>query len=142
VQKILVTLLRLCGAGILLALVPVFMPFAWMDTIHRWLGLGELPQTPIVGYLTRSLSALYAIHGALLVFVSFDIRRYLPVVKFLAITGLVSGAGLLWLDWAVGLPRPWVICEGPSVMLVCLVFLGLARRVGCDDRGALLAADH
>ena len=48
------------------------------EPIHRQVGLGELPQVPIVGYLTRSISALYALHGALLVFMAGDVRRYLP----------------------------------------------------------------
>jgi len=34
-----------------------------------------------MGYLTRSLSAMYALHGALVFLVSLDVRRFLPVVK-------------------------------------------------------------
>lgn len=43
----------------LTALVAVVMPYEWMNVIHRQAGLGELPHVPIVGYLTRSISALY-----------------------------------------------------------------------------------
>ncbi len=42
----------------LTALGAVVMPFDWMNVIHRQAGLGELPDVPIVGYLTRSISGL------------------------------------------------------------------------------------
>lgn len=89
-ERILVWLLRLGGAVMLTALGAVVMPFDWMNSIHRQVGLGELPHVPIVGYLTRSISALYALHGALLVFMAVDVRRYLPVVRFLAMAGAPS----------------------------------------------------
>ena len=69
-ERILVWLLRLGGAVMLTALGAVVMPFDWMNSIHRQVGLGELPHVPIVGYLTRSISALYTLHGALLVFMA------------------------------------------------------------------------
>ena len=63
-EKILAILLRITAGVLLLALAPVFFPQAWMAAINRAVGLGELPDTAIVGYLTRSLSAAYAFHGA------------------------------------------------------------------------------
>jgi hypothetical protein len=51
--------------GSLFALVPVVMPWSWMAATHRWLGLGETPSGRMVEYLARSLSAFYALVGAL-----------------------------------------------------------------------------
>jgi hypothetical protein len=62
-ERILVWLLRVTGVIMLTALGAVVMPFGWMNSIHQQLGLGALPNVPIVGYLTRSISALYALHG-------------------------------------------------------------------------------
>src|SRR6516164_8620568 len=65
-DKVLVILFRyLLGIGSLFALVPVFVPVSWMAATHRWLGLGEIPIAPVVEYLARSLSAFYAVFGAL-----------------------------------------------------------------------------
>ena len=64
-DKALVLLLRFVGVGSLFALVAVFMPVPWMAATHRWLGLGEMPTGPVVEYLARSLSAFYALVGAL-----------------------------------------------------------------------------
>jgi len=111
------------------AVVPAVMPFAWMEEIHRLLGMGKLPAGPIVGYLTRSLSAMYALHGVLVFFVSLDVGRYLPVVKCLAALGIMMGIGMLVLDIAVGMPWFWTVCEGPSVVVLGVVLLWLAGRV-------------
>ena len=128
-KRVLVVLMRISAVVLLTALVPTVMPFAWMKEIHRWLGMGELPEGPIVGYLTRSLSAMYAMHGALVLFVSTDVRRFLPVVKCLAALGIVFGSGMLAIDVVVGMPLPWTVCEGPFVIVLGGVLLWLTGRI-------------
>ena len=86
-DKALVILLRFVGVGALFALVAVFMPFSWMAATHRWLGLGEMPTGPVVEYLARSLSAFYAVMGALCLVVAADLGA-LPA------PGAVPGGGL------------------------------------------------
>jgi hypothetical protein len=127
-ERILVWLLRLGGAVMLTALGAVLMPFEWMNVIHQRVGLGELPHVPIVGYLTRSISALYALHGALLVFLAGDVRRYLPVVRFLALAGAVFGVLMLGIDYATGMPLLWTVAEGPYVVALSAVILWLTGR--------------
>jgi hypothetical protein len=112
----------------LTALGAVVMPFDWMNVIHRQAGLGDMPHVPIVGYLTRSISALYVLHGALLVFMAGDVRRYLPVVRFLAGAGVVFGALMLGIDCAVAMPLPWTVSEGPFVVAFGAVVLWLTGR--------------
>jgi hypothetical protein len=127
-EKTLVVLLRFGGVLLLTAVIPALMPFAWMEQIHRQLGMGELPEMPITGYLTRSLSAFYALHGVVVLFVSLEVRRYLPVVKCLAALCIVFGAGMIVLDVRVGMPLPWVLGEGPSMIVLGGVLLWLAGR--------------
>jgi hypothetical protein len=127
-ERMLVWLLRLGGAVMLTALGAVVMPSDWMNVIHRQAGLGDLPNVPIVGYLTRSISALYALHGALLVFLAGDVRRFLPVVRFLTVAGVVFGAVMLAIDGAVGMPLPWTVGEGPFVVALSAVILWLTSR--------------
>jgi hypothetical protein len=131
-EKALVWLLRISGVVLLTALVPVVMPFGWMQMIHREIGMGELPTGPIVGYLTRSLSLMYAVHGAYLIFVSLDIRRYLPFVRFLATVSIVFGVSMMVLDYAVKMPLYWTLSEGPMVVVLSIVMLWLVSR--CLDR--------
>ena len=131
-EKTLVVVLRLSGLLAASAVFAAFLPLDWMATIHGRIGLGELPETPIVEYLTRSLSALYAFHGALVVFVSRDVRRFLPVVQCLAVLAVLFGAGMLALDILVGMPLFWVIGEGPMLIALGILLLWLAARVGSE----------
>lgn len=131
-EKWLVWLLRGGGVLLLSAIVPAMMPFEWMVETHSWLGLGELPDRPIVGYLARSISALYAMHGVLVLYMALDVRRYLGLVRCMGVLCLLFGAGVLVIDIAVGLPRYWVIGEGPFVIALGVAVLVLASGVKRD----------
>ena len=122
-EKALGLLLRFDGIIMLAALLPSMLPLAWMQTTHRYLGMGELPDGPIIGYLTRSLSLMYSMHGAVLLFLSRDVRRFLPVIKFVAVLTILFGLWLIALDVFVGMPSFWTVSEGPSLfILYCVVF--------------------
>jgi len=140
-DRVLAALLRICGGCMLLALPAAFLPYDWMDAIHRRAGLGQLPDAPIVGYLARSLSGFYALHGALFVFLARDVRAYLPVIRFLAIAGMVFGAGLFALDAAVGMPRSWTLAEGTYAVALSAVLVWLARPRSAPT-GTEKAASH
>ena len=91
--------------------------------------MGELPDGPIGGYLTRSLALMYAMHGAVLFFLSLDVRRFLPVVKFVAVLTILFGLWMSALDVAVGMPVFWVAAEGPSLFVLYCVVLWLTGHV-------------
>ncbi len=128
-EKVLVLLLRLDGIIMLVALLPSIMPLAWMKEVHQCLGMGELPDGPIIGYLTRSLSIMYAMHGAVLFFVSLDVRRFLPVVKVVAVLTILFGLWLIALDVTIGMPVFWIAAEGPSLFVLYCVVLWLSCHV-------------
>ena len=84
-------------------------------------------------YLTHSLSAMYTIHGAVVFFVSLDVRRYLPVVKCLAVLAIMFGIGMIVLGVVVGMPMFWTLCEGPFIVVLNAVVLWLAGRVARSE---------
>ena len=75
--------------------------------------MGELPGEPIVGYLARSASAFYALTGGLLWVVSFDLRRFRPVVCYLGVAFILIGLMLAAVDLGEGMPWWWCLVEGP-----------------------------
>ena len=123
----LVWTLRVTAGAMLCALIFVFCPFAWMTAIHGQLGLGDLPYTPLLSYLTRTLSALYASMGVLLLFISFDVRRYLPLIRIFGVLALAGGVGVTILDAAAGLPLFWTVSEGPLTVALGGALVALAR---------------
>ena len=122
--------LRIIGTAALLALVAVIMPYSWMNAIHQWLGMGQLPAEPIVGYLARSTSAFYALLGGLFWVASFDLHRHRMVLCYLGIVIVILGTALFVVDLLEGMPFWWTIGEGPFNIVFGVVILALARRLG------------
>jgi len=132
-EKILKLLLRFLGTTSLFALVFVVAPCSWLDSIHSFLGMGQLPDKPVVGYLARSTSALYAILGGLFWTVSFDLERHRLVLRYLGAAITLFGAALLVIDWSEGLPFLWKVWEGPFLMALGLAIFFLSRKIKTSE---------
>lgn len=130
-------LLRFVG-GIELCAIPfILVPVSWMAEIHEGvLGLGPLPRAPIVDYMARSLSMLYAVHGTVVFRVSFDVVRYRPLIGLLGGLHVAVGAIVIAIDVAAGLPWWWVIGEGPGILVGGLLVL-ILNRLGSSERPAV-----
>jgi hypothetical protein len=127
-MKLVAWLLRLNGLVLMVAFAAIFLPAATMQMVHKQLGLGELPQAAIVEYLTRSISALYAIHGALAFVISLHIQRCWPIVPWIAGLHVLFGSLMVWIDWQAELPWYWTATEGPSIILFALLLFTLWAR--------------
>jgi hypothetical protein len=127
-DKALAIFLRCLGVGSLFALVPVFMPFSWMVATHQWLGLGEMPTGPVVEYLARSVSAFYALSGALFLVVASDLERYRPIIRFLGVALALVGLILLGVDVGAGMPWWWSAFEGPAAIGIGALLFFLSRK--------------
>lgn len=127
--RLLRILLILLGCSLVAGLVGVVLPTAWMDRLHRLAGLGELPRAPIVGYLARSASALYAMLGAVYLFAARDPLRYRGLVILLGWSLLSFGVVVSAIELHAGLPWWWIIGEGVATIAAGAVILILAARL-------------
>jgi hypothetical protein len=128
-RRILIVLLRVGGGLASLAAFAIFLPTAWMAAIHRWLGLGEFPDTAITQYLARSVSAFYAMFGGLIILASLDVRRFGPVITYLAVVFMAFGVVITGVDLMAKMPMYWTLAEGPPTFVIGLMILLLNRRV-------------
>ena len=140
-DRLLQVLLRVIGTAGLLAIPFVTVPHSWMDAIHQGLGMGSLPDAPIVGYLARSASAFYAILGGLLWTVSFDLRRHRLVLGYIGVAVILFGLAMLAVDFAQGMPIWWSLAEGPANVAFGAAFLWLSWRMDESDRSPISNAD-
>jgi hypothetical protein len=116
-------LLTLGGCTLSCAAVPIFFTPDLMESFHRALGLGSFPDQPITIYLAKSTSMLYALHGAVILFVAFQFQRFHPWVPFLAWLHVALGIGLVYIDATSGMPWWWLAIEGPPVTSLGLVLV-------------------
>jgi len=121
--------LRVMGSVSGLAVFAVVMPYSWMNAIHQWLGMGKLPDEPIVGYLARSTSAFYALLGGLLWTVSFHLHRNRLVLRYLGVAIIFFGIVLFVVDMVEGMPLFWKISEGPISVIFGAVILWFSHRI-------------
>jgi hypothetical protein len=127
-DKTLALLLRIIGVTTLFALPAVFMPKSWMASTHEWLGLGELPTAPIVQNLARSVSAFYAIFGAVCLKLAADLERYRPLVRFLGAVVSLFGIVLIGIDLTAAMPMWWTVSEGLSTLVLGVLMFVLSRH--------------
>ncbi len=129
-ERFLRLFLRIIGTAALFAVVAVVIPYSWMNAIHQWLGMGQLPPEPIVGYLARSTSAFYALLGGLLWVVSWNPRRHRLVLCYLGAAITLFGLILFAIDLLEGMPLYWSLCEGPIDIGFGIVILYLSYHTG------------
>lgn len=130
-------LLALIGCGLLVATIPVFFPVILMVKIHGWLGLGVFPIEPIAIYLARSTSMLYAVHGALMLIVSFDMKRYWPLVQIFGWLHIVMGLTMLGIDLTTPMPMFWIVGEGIPIAITGQIIVSLWRKANFEKSRSL-----
>ncbi len=128
-EKFLIFVMRIVGGVMLLAWLAVFLPNEWMAAGHRMMQLGEFPAAPLTEYLTRTISALYGIHGGLLVVLATDIHRYAKIIRYIASMNLIFGVVVTVVDLRAGLPWFWTWSEGPPIIGVAVLMLWLLSSV-------------
>jgi hypothetical protein len=121
--------LRCLGALDCCALLAVSLPREWIQSLCVSLTGVAFPAVPVAWYLARSASLLYALHGAMAVFISYDVPRYWRLIRFLALAAVAHGGLVLAIDLSAGMPGWWSGIEGPCFAVTGLVMLGLMRRV-------------
>jgi hypothetical protein len=125
----------LCALGVIcvFAIIPLVMPFRWIDAAHQWLGLGPFPSQPIAEYLTRSVSSLCAFYGGLLLTLSRDVKRFAPVIRYQAIAIMLLSAFGIFAGIRASLPAILVIADAIGCWIFLFPIYLLSRRLGNSD---------
>jgi hypothetical protein len=128
-EKHLAWFLRFTAVIFLCAAPAVVMPTAWMHAINDWLGLGPLPEAPLLQYLARSMSALYVTMGGSYWFMSNDVRRYLPLLRFTVPVMVGFAVTVTIVDVQVAMPIQWTAGAALSLAGWTLALWWLVRRI-------------
>jgi hypothetical protein len=127
-ERALATVLRINGVITVFALPAVFMPLAWMDQTHQHLGMGQIPVHPIFEYLARTVSFMYFIHGGLCLLLARDVRRFGPVITYVALIEMVFACLVFWIDRKAAMPPAWTLTEAPLIFVISGTILVLRLR--------------
>jgi hypothetical protein len=126
-------LLRVLGAICVLAVIPLFAPRSWLDAGHRFVGMGAFPEAPIAEYLARSVCALSAFYGGLLLLLARDVRQYVSIIQYQAVAIMAFSAIGIFAGTRAGVPAYLVVGDAVGCWVFLLPILMLAGRLGRDN---------
>ena len=101
--------------------VSVLLPWAWVDSVLVWCGLGHQPDAVVLHYLLRGTGFLLLVFGSLIWVVASDVVRYQPIVITIIAIFLIGAPVSYLIDAIVGLPRWWCILD----FSICLLAGGI-----------------
>ncbi|MDB6172486.1 MAG: hypothetical protein JWL59_1797 [Chthoniobacteraceae bacterium] len=122
-------LLRMLGGICVLALIPLFAPRSWLDGGHWLLGLGDFPTAPIAEYLARSVCALCAFYGGLLLMLARDVRPFSSIIRYQAVAIMILSAVGIFAGMRSGVPVFFVIADALGCWIFLLPILLLVARL-------------
>jgi hypothetical protein len=126
----------------ILAFGAVFLPRAWMESIHTAMGLTEMPQGPTFDSVMRQVSFTYGVHGIALWFIAADVRRYRPLMILTAVGYLLAGPVFFVVDLHNGMPWSWIAGNGGSCLLIGALLVGLLWGEQATKSAALAAQEE
>lgn len=132
-------LLRGLGVIDLCAVFVAFCPNDVVLRINQVVGLSPLPDAPLVSYLIRSTSVLYALHGGLMLGLASDVVRYRPLIRLLGFLAVGHGIVIFGIDQAIGMPVWWTWMEGPVFAACGVAMLTLSSQPsGSSDASSVV----
>jgi len=103
-----------------------FMPESWLAAFHAWLGLGHLPDSVFLRYITRGATLCQGAIGAGLWVMASDVTRYRPLVIVTAVALIVASPSFYIIDTASGMPLAARIWDCTACFLAGVTLLGLS----------------
>jgi hypothetical protein len=119
-DRLLTWLIRANAAILLCAAGAIFFPDDLMAEMHQQLGLGTLARDRMTAYLTRSAAACYAMHGAVLLALAADVRRYRRLIDWMYVTHFLFAMTMLGIDLHAGMPGWWTASEVGTIATVAV----------------------
>jgi hypothetical protein len=112
----------------MLTFAVVFMPLSWIASWHSWLGIGVMPDDPLLRYVIRGAAFAQGGVGVLVWVIATDVVRYRPLVITTAAISLFAAPAYYFIDATAGMPRFWCVFDfafcflaGGVLLTLCLL---------------------
>jgi hypothetical protein len=135
-----VLVLRATAALFLTALAGAALPESWMKAVYEWGGLGPWPGGALLVYLARAVSVLYGFDGLLALYLSWDVQRYRPLIRFMAVVGFPLAPVMFVVIRAAGLPTVWAVSEPMSILVISALWYAASSPAGPANAAGQAAA--
>ena len=121
--------LWIAGILCLLSVVGMFLPIRVVESFARAFGVQALPDSPLVMYVVRVMSATYAAVGVYFVILARDPMKYAVLVLFTGLAAVFVGVVCGITGASVGMPPLWVLGDFISCTVLGVLILVFWRQV-------------
>ena len=120
--------LWIAGVACLLSVFGMFLPISAWESIARYFGLESLPDSPLVVYVVRLMSATFVGVGAYFVILARDPMKYGVMVPFSGLAAVCLGVVCGITGLAVGMPLFWFLGDSLSCVVLGALILVFWRK--------------
>ena len=101
--------LWIAGILCLLSVVGLFLPLSAFESIAGFFGVETLPDSPLVMYVTRTVSAMSVGIGVFFIILALNPMKYGVLVPFSGIAAILIGVVCFITGLAEGMPAAWFL---------------------------------
>jgi len=109
--------------GCLLSISGMILPISTWQPIAKFFGVGSIPESPLVIYLVRVMSASYAVIGIFFIILALRPMDYGIMVPFSGLAAVVLGFVCALTGVTVGMPAIWYLGDSLSCIVVGLLIV-------------------
>jgi len=120
--------LWIAGILCLLSVFGMFLPIRVIESLARAFGVQTLPDSPLVMYVVRVMSATYAGVGVYFVILALHPMKYAVLVPFTGLASVFLGVVCAITGLVVGMPALWFLGDSLSCLVLGTLILLFWRQ--------------
>ncbi|MFB0524105.1 MAG: hypothetical protein ACETVZ_01090 [Phycisphaerae bacterium] len=120
--------LWIAGVLCLLSVFGMFLPISVFESIAKFFGIESLPDSPLILYAVRVMSATYVGVGVYFIILALHPMKYGVLVPFTGLVAVALGVVCAITGAAVGMPVLWFLGDSLSCVVLGVLILVFWRQ--------------
>jgi hypothetical protein len=115
--------LWIAGVGCLLSVFGMFLPMSVFESIAKFFGIELLPDSPLLVYAVRLMSATYAAVGVFFIILALQPMKYGVMVPFSGVGAVFVGVVCAIAGLSTAMPLWWFLGDSLSCLVLGVLIL-------------------
>ena len=115
--------LWIAGVGCLLSVFGMFLPMSVFESIAKFFGIELLPDSPLLVYAFRLMSATYAAVGVFFIILALEPMKYGVMVPFSGLGAVFVGVVCAIAGLLTAMPLWWFLGDSLSCLVLGVLIL-------------------
>ena len=115
--------LWIAGVGCLLSVFGMFLPMSVFESIAKFFGIELLPDSPLLVYAVRLMSATYAAVGVFFIILALQPMKYGVMIPFSGVGAVFVGVVCAIVGLLTAMPLWWFLGDSLSCLVLGVLIL-------------------